>query len=327
MALSITASDPATPESWDRAWSACEFATFFQSRQWAEIWTEYTAGGLEPAPRLIVFSDGSTAVLPLSFETGRRGLPGRHVSSPGGTYGGWISEHELGPSHRALLATHLAGEVGDLVWRVNPFDTVDYLGARELEPDETQAIDLTPGFEAVLRRWTKGHRSAASKARREGVGVVLAETADDWRAFLDIYADSVRRWGERASSVYTPELFEALQRRHGSALRLWLARHEGTAIAGALCLYSPNHVVYWLGGAVESRLQLRPVHLLMHEAIADACSEGRRWFDFNPSGGHQGVAAFKKGFGTTRLAAPMITVTGLRSRVLERGHRMLRRLT
>ena len=33
-----------------------------------------------------------------------------------------------------------------------------------------------------------------------------------------------------------------------------------------------------------------PLTLLMAEIIRDACSSGHRWFDFNPSGGLEGVA-------------------------------------
>lgn len=326
MALSITNWAPAPSESWDRAWASCAYSTYFHSREWAEIWREYTSGKSEAAARLVTFSDGRTAVLPMSCEHRSRGLPRRYMSSPAGTFGGWISEDELGDVHRAELARYLAREVRDLVWRVNPYDEVDYLGIVErLRTDETQALELAVGFEAVLKGWTKGHRSAANKARREGVKVSLAHTSDDWRVFQAIYADSVRRWGDRASSVYTPHLFDVLRRRQGPALRLWLAHRDGTAIAGAICLYSPNHVAYWLGGATESQLSHRPVHLLLQEAIADACAEGRRWFDFNPSGGHQGVDAFKKGFGTVRLASPVIVTTSLRSRVVQKGRSLLAR--
>jgi lipid II:glycine glycyltransferase (peptidoglycan interpeptide bridge formation enzyme) len=40
---------------------------------------------------------------------------------------------------------------------------------------------------------------------------------------------------------------------------------------------------------------------LLYEVIKDACEQGYFWFDFNPSGGHEGVKSFKKGFGCSTL--------------------------
>ena len=220
----------------------------------------------------------------------------------------------------------MVNHLGDIVWRVNPFDDpVSLPTAGERTDDETQALPLDDEFDAIVKRWTKGHRSAAKKARREGVTVALAATDDDWADFAAMYADSVRRWGDRASSTYEPRMMELLRARAGAQVRLWLARYDGRPAAGALCLYSRRHVSYWLGGAAEELFSLRPVHLLMFEAIEDACRSGHAWFDFNPSGGHEGVAAFKKGFGTERLAAPVITRTGRLARVTTGTRRLIRR--
>ena len=65
------------------------------------------------------------------------------------------------------------------------------------------------------------------------------------------------------------------------------------------------------------------VHLLMYTAIEHACRNGYSWFDFNPSGGHEDVAAFKKGFGTVPLSAPMIVAQSRASSVLSAAPRLV----
>jgi lipid II:glycine glycyltransferase (peptidoglycan interpeptide bridge formation enzyme) len=62
--------------------------------------------------------------------------------------------------------------------------------------------------------------------------------------------------------------------------------------------YWGGHAVYWHGAAHEDALQLRPTHVLHAAIIKDACARGYRYYDFNPSGGLEGVARFKAGFGT-----------------------------
>jgi hypothetical protein len=67
------------------------------------------------------------------------------------------------------------------------------------------------------------------------------------------------------------------------------------------------------------------VNLLLHDVIRDACERGFRWFDFNPSGGHEGVAAFKRSFGAECRPAPVVTIEGARHRLVRRLGTLRRR--
>lgn len=311
MSLTVERVRTAAPEEWDAIWRDCDFATFFHSRPWAEAWSAASKGSLEPFPRLVSFSDGTRALLPLSRRRRLLGLVETQVSSPGWTYGGWLATDALTASHARLLSRLLTSEHRDLFWKINPFDPLAAgLELPASEPDETQVIDLEPGFDAIERSWTKGHRAAASQARRKGVGVFRAETAAHWRAYFDLYEDSLERWGKRTLMRHGWELFDELRRLDSPHVRLWMAEQGGDPIAGMLCLASRRHVVYWHGAARGTAFELRPVHLLVREAVRDACEPRddvpRTWFDFNPSGPLEGVRAFKKGFGTRELACPNV---------------------
>jgi len=206
-----------------------------------------------------------------------------------------------------LLAAYLK-KLGNLVWRLNPYDELVYrAGVRTNNDDETLALNLADGFDAVYKGWTKGHRYAARKACREGVSVKLASTLDDWRAYYRVYEDSLRRWGHKASSIYSWQLFAEMFRRKSPNINLWLSFWQNRVIAGALCFYAKIHAVYWHGAALEAYFSLRPVNLLFYEAIKDACDKGYTWFDFNPSGGKEGVRTFKKRFGAEVLQCPVLS--------------------
>ena len=126
--------------------------------------------------------------------------------------------------------------------------------------DETLAVDLSEGFEALRRRWTRGHRSGARKAERLGVTIRLATTPGDWLSYADVTRDSVRRWGaDRVLLPHPDGLLQALATHGGRHVQLWLAEHEGRVVAGALCLHSPRLVSYWHGAAREEAFPLRPV--------------------------------------------------------------------
>lgn len=312
MNLSITTLAPATAEEWDAASRSCGYATFFHFREWSETWSAYTSGKTRPHPLTVTFSDGKRALLPLSSRKALKGLARRFLSSPAGTYGGWISSDDLTPGHARLLVELFTRQLGPLDWRLNPYDLllreVTVPGAKE---DETHALDLRPGFAAVSAEWSHGQTALARKVRkavREGVTVVAAQSEQDWRDYFDVYEKSLARWAGQATSRYRWGLFEELFHRRSPNQRLWLARRAGQNIAGALCFYSKAHAIYWHGAALEEFFPLRPVNLLMHDAIRDACERGFAWFDFNPSGEHEGVKAFKKSFGAQALPSPVVKI-------------------
>ena len=202
-------------------------------------------------------------------------------------------------------------------------------GVENSKNDETHVLNIGEGFDEIHKRWTKGHKSAARKARKarkEGVSVKLASSVDDWSAYYEVYEDSLKRWGEEASSVYGWKLFKEMFERRSSNIKLWLAICHGKIVAGSLCLYSKNHVVYWHGAAYSDYFKLRPVNLLMYEAIKHACEQGCSWFDFNPSGGHEGVKAFKRSFGAEAFLCPVVINELSLSKILELLQRKLRAL-
>lgn len=306
MDIPIARVTPGGAEEWDALWPACPHATYFQSREWAGIWSAYTGGRVRPHPLQVTFADGRSAFLPLSVRLRHGGWSRRYLLCPGGTYGGWLSRDPLTPDHAAALARWLTRELGELEWRLHPFDPLlRGLSVPGADGDETHALDLSAGFAGVVRG-----RSKANKAARAGVTIGTAGDEGDWRAYFALYEESLRRWGDAASSRYRWELFDGIRRCPSPHVRLWLARLDGAVIAGALCFYAARHAVYWHGAAGQAHFELRPVNLLMQEAVRDACDRGLAWFDFNPSGGHEGVRQFKLSLGGQPLPAPVVRVAG-----------------
>jgi Acetyltransferase (GNAT) domain len=304
--LALTTRAATAPE-WDAIFEACDHATFFQSREWAEVWQRYTRGRLEPAAWSLRFSDGLTAVLPASRTRLRHGLSRHYFSSPADTYGGWLSTDALTGDHRELLVVHLRRQMPNLSLRINPFDPfMAEMKFGVVVHDETHALRLTEDTEAIEKRFSRGHRGAIRSARKKGVTVSLATELEQWKSYYSAYEDSLRRWGPRASSRYAWPLFDHLYRLASPRVRLWIAERDGELLAGALCFYAQSHVGWWHGAAFESAFHLRPMNLLLAEVIGEASLRGYSWFDFNPSGGNAGVEDFKRRFGARPLTTPVI---------------------
>ena len=310
MTISITNIRPATADEWDATWQQCNYATYFHSREWAEIWNAYTKGKTSPEPKLVVFSDGKKAIFPLSLQRKFRGLVKTYYLSPAGTLGGWISSNRLNQEHSSLLIDYLLNTFGNFVWRINPYNELESkLTAINIKEEETHALRLADEFEIIHQQWKKEKKSTlrkVKKAVKEGVSITTASTLDQWHDYYQVYQESLKRWGKKASSRYEWELFNNIYQLHSANTDLWLAIYQDQVIAGALCFYAKQHVVYWHGAALSDYFYLRPVNLLMYEMIKNACDRGYSWFDFNPSGGHKGVIAFKKSFGAEALPCPVV---------------------
>ncbi len=291
-------------DEWRRAAAGCQSATFFHTVDWYQAFTAQAQGRLHPLR--IVFPDGGRAVFPL-LETDAG--PGRRhfLSGPGGVYGGWIGACPADNRAARLAEVAVRRYAPNLFWRLNPFEATQApLAGRGWRADTTQVIDLQAGPAAALHAWSKGHHAAAAQALRHGVTVRRAASSGDWQGYFSCYLASLERWGKTASSRYGWPLFERFASLPSSHVQLWLAEREGRLLAGALVFLHNRHAVYWHGAAHSEGFRFRPVHLLQQEIIRHICTLGIRWYDLNPSGGHHGVEAFKRGFGGQRLPAPYL---------------------
>jgi hypothetical protein len=144
-------------------------------------------------------------------------------------------------------------------------------------------------------------RWAVNKAAKHGVRVRPAETADDLKAWYEIYLDTMRR------NVVPPRpyrFFEALwgPMRSGGLMQLLLAEQvweKGKRLlAGSIFLMFGRTVCYAFNGAQPEDFSLRPNDAIQWHAIHDACKAGFRLFDFGEvPEGNTHLAEFKSKWG------------------------------
>jgi hypothetical protein len=300
----------ASRDEWIAAAKVCPYATYFHTPYWYEL----IAPKQRHAVLSVRFDDGASAVLPFAKIRRFGGLLVDHFSSPGGNYGGWISESALNEEHVTVLLGILMSKK-NLTFRVNPFDKSASSIASRLPISEefTHKLDLTLGEEELYRRTSRCHKRGVRRASGEGVTVEPAASWEDWERYYRLYESSLARWRAggpelMTRNIYPIGLFRRVYENMSGHEILWLAQKGGEAVAGLLCFYWGRHSVSWHGAASAEFFDLRPNNILYWEAIRDAIRKGYAIFDFNPSGGYGGVESFKDRFGAERLPAPVITV-------------------
>ena len=162
-------------------------------------------------------------------------------------------EPEAGPA--------LAGALRGLGFRPAP----------ELQPRHTLIVPLGPD-ERMLAAMKPKHRYHVRLAERRGVTVEPgADAAEMWRQ---------GRGTERRQGIAL--LSEAQYRRRLDLLdwaRVYVARHEGEAVAAIFVARFGGRAYYLYGGAIGRKLELKPTYAVHWAAMRDAAACGCRDYD------------------------------------------------
>ena len=293
-------------ETWWDVAESCPWATFFHTPLWADL---ATVRGYEPNPvRATV--DGADIVFPAVKETELVKKFGVSKSLTvlksmfAGTYGGWIAPDSAHlPDAEAYETVERAADVVLLAGNpITPDSDSDHAPDWSESEDFTQILDLSVGYDEIEQSFSDGRRWGVEAARDKGVTVSVADAKSDWEAYFGAYEASLERWDE-PSSVYSWGFFERLfemSEEYTDNVKLWLAEVDGEVASGAVVLYWNDHADYWHGASHAEYFDYQPNDLLQAEIIEDATRRNFRWYDFNPSGGHEGVVNFKSAFGPER---------------------------
>lgn len=295
-------SEPDVDFLWDVV-RDCSYATFYHTPVWHQI-AEGVAPAHQSRPVGARLDNGTRVVLPLLKI---RPMLSRYVSTFAGCYGGLVADGPIPEGDATTLFRHVFSQSAKTFKFIsNPIKEetrLPDLSSGEVEEDFTQILTLDGSLDDIVSGYSRGHRSSLKKARREGVTVRPATSKGEYRSYFGAYEASLDRWGKDPSEGYSWELFEAayeLSKEHPDLITLWLALVDEEVASGALIFSWNQHVSYWHGAAHEEYFDYRPNNLLHTEIIREALEDGYRYYDFNPSGGYEGVVSFKSRFGAEK---------------------------
>ena len=172
-------------------------------------------------------------------------------------------------------------------------------------------LDIRPRDEVLLANFKMTWRQNVRAAERKGV--VIREATSD--AGFDAYYDLLKVTSERdAFFIHQKDYHRQILRQFagkGDAV-LYLAEHEGEAIAAKMLIRFGSWCWDMFGASSNHKRNLKPTYLLQYSCIQWAQSKGCSYFDFRtipeilePGEEMWGVYEYKKGFGGfSRLNMP-----------------------
>ncbi|MDQ2715679.1 MAG: peptidoglycan bridge formation glycyltransferase FemA/FemB family protein [Chloroflexota bacterium] len=180
-----------------------------------------------------------------------------------------------------------------------------------LHPRRSWALDIRPSPEQLLADFKMTWRQNVRIAERKGVTVREAVSDADF----DSYYDLLKITSERddflvLSKDYHKEVLRQFASQgHGV---LYLAEHEGEAVAAKMLLRFGDWCVDMFGASSNNKRNLKPTYLLQYRCFLWAKEQGCSFFDFRaipeilePGEEMWGVYEYKRGFsGYSRLCLP-----------------------
>ncbi|HAE22426.1 MAG TPA: peptidoglycan bridge formation protein FemAB [Spirochaetaceae bacterium] len=184
----------------------------------------------------------------------------------------------------------------------------------DVQPPDTVLIDLSRSPEELLAGMKSKWRYNIKLAEKKGVTV-----SDEGLAALDefyaLYTATSKRDGIALHpKAYYRRLFELAAADMGSPrameglpradIRLWVARHEGQALAAIVTMFYGDEAVYLYGASGDEKRNLMPAYALQWAAMRAAKDAGCLRYDLygippveDPAHPMAGLYRFKTGFG------------------------------
>jgi lipid II:glycine glycyltransferase (peptidoglycan interpeptide bridge formation enzyme) len=183
--------------------------------------------------------------------------------------------------------------------------------AADVQPPDTVLVDLRASEEGILSAMKPKWRYNIRLAEKKGV-VVEEGGVEAIPEFYELYrATALRDRIALHPEEYYRRLFTlAAERRRRFPesrtpdLRLWIARHEGRALAAIVTLWSGERGTYLYGASSDEKRNLMPAYALQWAAMRAAKAAGCLQYDLfgippdaDPGHPMAGLYRFKTGFG------------------------------
>jgi CelD/BcsL family acetyltransferase involved in cellulose biosynthesis len=299
--MSVFTIDPLVDPRWNELVQSHPQASVFHSTAWLRALKQsygYTCKALTTAKPGQPMTDGLVYCRVQSWLTGRRivSLPFADHCQP--LIG---AEGSLETLVQGLLQAN-----GGKKWKyieLRPLDSAPVaemdFGLHQAESFAIHTLDLSPDAETILKSFHKGHiQQKLRRAEREQLEIVSGNSD----ALLDSFYSLLMLTRRRHQLPPQPRSwFRGLIRFFGNNLRIWVALHQGRAIASILTLSSPRTEVYKYGCSDAAVHNMGGMQAVMWKAIQYAKERGAVNFDFGRSDlNNEGLISYKNQWGTVQ---------------------------
>ncbi|QBD83256.1 GNAT family N-acetyltransferase [Ktedonosporobacter rubrisoli] len=165
-------------------------------------------------------------------------------------------------------------------------------------------LQLGADPQSVWSRLHKPVQRQIKKAQKLDVQIRSAQSREDIARYHQLHVRTRMKHGMPAQPLrFFLELWEVFA--HKGALRMLLAEHKNTTIAGMIFFTAGTTIRYAYGASDERYLNLAPNNLLLWSAISWGCEQGYCLMDLGRTArANTGLMEFKRRWGADEEALP-----------------------
>lgn len=206
----------------------------------------------------------------------------RLVSIPYAVSAGVLADSEKAAQELVYFAEQLARQEKVSFLEIREQKKRDWFPSSFVSSETVSSfsLSLSSPIDEVWKKLPKGSvRWGIKKAGKSGLTWDYGTSREYLDHFYDLFLHTRKHRGVPA---YPYAYLKGILNLFGDNARIYLARHQGKVIAAIFLLYYKKEVRYAFAGARQDikTLQLQPYHLLLWEAIKDACANGYTQFNF-----------------------------------------------
>ncbi len=310
------------PESSRQEWSGLVEADptglVSQSPEWLDALTRM---GYEDASRSFLSERGARMVLPLARRLGQMPRTLAPLASMPAAWGmgGLLAEEPPSVRDVSRVVDELASMPSvQITIRPNPLHAARWAAATRRPRITTirrraHVLDLSGGDEQIWSTsFSSGARRAVRKAENAGLEIRAGSSPELLSDFQALFELSLRRWAETQNEPVALARMRAYRRDPPAkflhvadviprGLRIWLAYHGETPVAGLIVLLGRN--ASYTRGAMDiaNGSGLGANELLHWNAIREACAQGCNHYHLGETGTSVSLARFKEKLGAQPL--------------------------
>jgi serine/alanine adding enzyme len=147
----------------------------------------------------------------------------------------------------------------------------------------TVYLDLTRTSESIWAEYDSNNRNKIRRSQKRNVTVAEEGGQAALSVFSQIYRRHMTELSAAESYHFGDDYFAAIGDMGPNHYKVYLARHEGEIIGGALILLADRLAHYHLSSSLSAYFDLAPNNLLRHHVTMDLL--GKRWEILNFGGG------------------------------------------
>ena len=275
----------------------CTSASVYQTTAWLDVWKRLGAE--------LAFVEVDDATM-LPFVCRGRGALRRAYSLPFDTYGGPVTAHANGPVSFESVVEPLGNASARVVDFAAGMASVNG-AARTVS---SHVVDLSRGYQDAASRYSDSNQRLIRQAVDRGVSLAVVDDASQVQAFYAMHLRTVARHGARPlPRAFFDAVFASLV--PAGPATMYLARHEGTVVAGNLVLRYRDRSYDWMWVYDDRHLHLRATNLMIDRALRDEAARGSRFLNLGASPNDRlGSVRFKQSFGATPFPYTVYAHTG-----------------